>query len=1439
MARYSTRSLLEQLGPKILLVVVAALFSLFSFWLVQSPVKYALSVFELVAIGILFLTVRKNLEAGRFLNFLRVIAERTFKDPYSDVVLIVFSLILIAVNAFHVRNVQEIQLFLSFLVASLLSGYSILKIFKITKYFSKLEILILSYIVAYIFSGSCTLGLLSIDESIRSIVIPFFYAIIGSVSLFLYIRTRGSNIHLGIQRTCSFSRKIDLLAIALAVAFYIIFYSFAYPNFTSLPGTDISRHFSNSLVLSRSPDLYAQRTNYLLFYAFEATLHTLSGPQQPVMSFLTIQVILNLFIPISVYALAKRFLGNIDTRIAPLSTIFFAIMSNFSFIYFTQLKLLNVSSSEIQLIGTEVAERSFNGTINFLQPFQWFVPISVSFIMFIVALLLLRVKRMPRTKFVPLCSVLLLAMYLTHPSEAIIFVVLLAVYGSISKATTRSDSLRINDVLLSSLVALVFAVVFTYYVNVIWKIKVANASLPLNVLIGLVFPLLFVTAAICWRVKVLPHLHFTMKFVKSNKLYVILSTSLVIIYLFGFQSWIFIDTFKTSTVYNSGVTPWFIYPLVLGIVGLLAILAIRYIPEIGPHGGLAFILVSIIIIFIFGRVVSFINVNYLITGYWEKRFLLFIFLLACLLAPISLIKLNHQLQVRVKRMFVTNCSLIVVLSLIVLVGFSSTILQSAYWFAVTSGKTNAPSKIETQAITFLRNILDRDPHAFVITPTEISKMNLAFSAPGYIFSMPIVLVTSSYPDVPLMGLSAHNLDHAYVYMQKRDFDFLKLQQHGWLGEHFLPLLPVVFSNEEVTIFNSSHVTYPASKSDNTMLIPVESPDNSWSYAYDIISQSGKNYSVMFDTDAHALKSKNVILSFDPSPVHYTFYDNFSIDNHYWSAISGTWQIVHSRLFSGDESGRLENILLSPVSSRIFKADTSFSVERLNPNVANYASIVYSYIDDRNYRYAGINIYNNSLYVYFAKVTDGKTSFYPAWPGMNTGLGWQQGERFNLTLVIDNKSRLEHLLLNSFEYLQQQYNGKSGRLGLSYGRMHDLAFTNFKVEDFRESNLRNVSDYLTYVNNGGHLFVINTNGYGIIADYLYKDQRKNVDNTNGDKNLSGLDNYYLPNNITRVSSNNSTIFSTSSFSPVESTIGRGKITYLDIHPMLLRYYEHRVPPANVFQIFGNLSSELPLSPLTTTPPNFKDFRGYFKEMLASGKTKVTTTSAIFPSDMQFHKVVITTDNQVISLINVTKLSLEKYDNVVLNTNNLFLGTGRGLYANVIIGANEGSNYSSVNISIPDKMETEIFATSDKGELLHISNVSKVELTHTQPIQMYVKQPMIDINSGNITLNELYPLELYARGQAVNKNLKIEGNATLSVIMSDSFTFLNNLTVDGNAQRTEEIATPSVPMVPFFSVSKLYSLPPLVRILLIIPFLLAAVFVLFGRTGREPSLPVAKT
>src|SRR5262249_88271 len=153
--------------------------------------------------------------------------------------------------------------------------------------------------------------------------------------------------------------------------------------------------------------------------------------------------------------------------------------------------------------------------------------------MFMAAFLLLRVRSMPRSFFVPLYGTLILAMYLTHVTESEIFVILLAVYSLFSRSS-KDSTLRLDDALLSSVIGFIIAGAFSTYTSFFWTSEVKSTDSDYRVVLSWVLPTLLLASSMLWRWKVLPRISFNLKLFSSQRFYSLLSISLVIIYFFGF-----------------------------------------------------------------------------------------------------------------------------------------------------------------------------------------------------------------------------------------------------------------------------------------------------------------------------------------------------------------------------------------------------------------------------------------------------------------------------------------------------------------------------------------------------------------------------------------------------------------------------------------------------------------------------------------------------------------------------------------------------------------------------------------------------------------------------------------------------------------------------------------------------------------------------------------
>ena len=926
----------------LVVVAIATAFSSLTLWLLDSWMKYPFFIFEVLvicALYLIFIGYNFKFEIERFK------IENLYFDLLIDAFLVVSATIILLFNLLGVQG-ELLQLILAFFVTSILPGYALLNIFGLNRYFSKLQSFVMSFVLSFAFTGLLTLCLLPTNENIRLYCALSVYILIGLISLLK--RRRESTF----STLPSFARNFDGIVIAITVAFLAISYYFMYPGFALLPGTDASQHYAYSILLWRTPALY-NGAQYLFAHLHESLFIALSNsslvPTQ--LSLLSI----NLLLPLAFYIMAKQYLEKIDTRLPSIATIFWVLFTNgfggFSWFYFVYLKLFSSGYTQLQLLSA-VADKTYNGTIYGIFGL-WYVPATISFILLMAAIFLLSKKEIPPKKFLALFFVIISALYLTHVTEAVIFVSFLAVYGFISK----NEDLKIDTALKASIISFI-TVFIVYYVFSQFS---ARFTLNLGLLLPIILPVVLLLLSLVvrrfgklWSVEVKYRLH-------SKSILKIVVSLLVFLYLVALLSLFSLTgSFHTWQVDTIGLVPWFMYPLMLGITGLLSVMALYYIAgNTGEYRSLKFFIIFMIFVFIVGILVSVSNLYFFNTGYWEKRFIWFIKLPLAFLAPIPLTISIVWLKKRVSmNNFFKKIVIVTLIGIVVLSGISTTFLNVEYWNIATSNPQNYPSNTELNAVTALKDILNNDPNAWLATITSASASIAAFAAPADTTGLPQLIYTASTPEMFLTQLYRHPAySHPYIYVADRDRTFLNASGDQIITS-YLALLPIAFNNSEVTIYNATKPSFPQAESENTLIVPFApfTDQQNILASYYILSNGLYNYTVAYDIDHNALNTSTLILSYDPPENNIasnTFQDNFNQALESWSTQQGTWNVANGRLNGGETGNSAGGVLLSPVSAENFTATVTINPLNGDTTTSNYARFIYSWTNSANYRIADI------------------------------------------------------------------------------------------------------------------------------------------------------------------------------------------------------------------------------------------------------------------------------------------------------------------------------------------------------------------------------------------------------------------------------------------------------------------------------------------------------
>jgi len=1354
-------------------ITTASAFSLFTLWLIDSWIKYWLFFFEIFAILVLYLILSDCV--------LSIKVKYTPKIRLNLELLIDALLVASSISLFYLAtsplDVGLLRASLALLCTSLLPGYALLNICGLSHHFTRLEGILLSYIFSYMFTGLAVLVLLPVDGGFRGTIVLLSYIGLGVASALKHL-IRPSTFRQG-----SLTRGIDILALLLSTILYALSFYFIYPGFALLPGTDISRHYSFSIVLWRSPELYSAYS-YFLAHLHEAAFLNLS--KAPLATIQTMLVLLNLMMPLAFYTMAKSYLEDVDRRLPAISTIFYSTFSGFAWIYLTRLKLDGVQGSILSLLG-KVNDVAYNGAMYLAQPFLWYVPLSFSFTIFIVQLMLLKKLDINQRQFMATFSLLLMASYMVHITEAVILSLFLSFYAFFS----RSRELRLDDALKASIIGFAFLsmlyTVLQYGFAVIMNFPLTTTLfLPMAIL-----AFTYVFRRLVVRDKLL-------RFLSKLAVKPLIRTTLYAIsyvYALGLLLWIVgVPSFHTWMVVDIGSIPWFIYPVLLGVIGLLMLVSLHYLIQDSGKGWLLMPFIALIIFsFVFGKLLTFINLNFFYAGYWEKRLTAYFYLASAIIAPIAVVKFFERLHwISIKKTLATA----IIVCLITIYGLQSMFIVLEYWNTVSAYR---PGQEEMNAVDFLASILHNEKYAYTVTLTGYSDHVLTFSAPPYKLTGRQIVYTAENPEMTLLSLKAHNLSHAYLYMHRRDYEVLNRYSGSWLARHLIPLLPTIYKNSEVTIYNVSSVSFPQPNSTTALVVPLDGsvdPEEKWLYTYDILSLGEYNYTVVYDLDENVFSYSTLILSFDPPQLNIVrdhFYDDFTQKGG-WLVVSGAWQYTSSGLVAGKRGEYQDAILLAPISGQNFTASLSFKLLDGDLKVANYVSIVYDWRDKQNFKYASLMFDGSGVvYAYFSTTEHGKISVYPPWPGLKTGLRWRFGDRFNLTLSVEG-DRLS-LFVNGTEYLSKVEQRSGGRLGIRMTRFYEVLFSGFEAS--RLVQIRGGDEYLEYVRNGGRLIVLNTNGYGYFAGKMLDHSGSWIEANviEGSRSIKLPSKISVPNLHPKEGVKTISYYRSQQGSTLyafKEDVGSGEILYINLYPIIEAMRDSQEKPV-FYSLLGELleTTGVKLERFKYTPP---PLTAMFKEVGMSGNVEVSTSSLLFPTNVDFKMMeVIDRDGRVTLLANVTGLQLSNYNKVSVTSSNLTLSDGKGFYSNLKFKGN-------VTMAFDGDLTSAALTTKD-GKNLKLDYVKAIKV-YSDMIRLYAREPSITLQ-GAAYFKELYSSgATLSRTRAYGQDLKVIGAVALKIYLSDTYSWASSLDVAGEFERIPPLIQydelTSLPQAAFWSI-----------------------------------------
>ncbi|MHA1696338.1 MAG: O-antigen polymerase [Candidatus Helarchaeota archaeon] len=649
--------------------------------------------------------------------------------------------------------------------------------------------------------------------------------------------------------------KKNLISILLVLCFYLFIYITLYPDFIFLENLDISRHYSYSLILLRSPEL-TKNYNYFFAHNIESLFITLL--KNNIINIQGLLFFTNFFIILGIVLISKSLFKEKYKKLTPILIIlFFLTSSGFSWIIFAILKIFGYGNP------LEIMNYVNILTFNSLQYglYTYWAPINLNYFFICVLIYEIFSDNRKSTKLI-INSLIMIAIYLTHFSEGFLLTIFICLIGFIFPKYIKKS---LHSVLISFIIGPI-VVLFSYlYFNTISKYgnTIFNSNLIISIslsIIGSVFVLLWpeiITIINKFYKRSIFQKYNFISFIEKKKKFVLLS----IIFIAFFLDFLFKNKFS-----NAGYFPVYLIPNFLGLNGIVFL--VFFAKTKGKlneqNNSLKILFYSIFSIFLIGRSITIISSFIIPLSYWERRIVVYLKYLSSfisiLIISIFLKRKKFKLKsIRRKSYFYF------LIGLILFTGFETNTLAIQNWKEKISDRDNLIDNEDLEAIYFMNNVFSSDTSAWIFTLTHKTLTHIDLIASSDRLIKPYLLRDLSTNEMILRILYRNDIvSHPYLYLRKDDFTWINNSQNSFLS-FLLSQMDPIFKNSEVSIYNITNFSMINKQSDTVLVLPLKNslPNNSINLIQSLLSSINFNYTTASSVDNSIFSYPRIILSYDP------------------------------------------------------------------------------------------------------------------------------------------------------------------------------------------------------------------------------------------------------------------------------------------------------------------------------------------------------------------------------------------------------------------------------------------------------------------------------------------------------------------------------------------------------------------------------------------------
>ena len=281
-----------------------------------------------------------------------------------------------------------------------------------------------------------------------------------------------------------------------------------------------------------------------------------------------------------------------------------------------------------------------------------------------------------------------------------------------------------------------------------------------------------------------------------------------------------------------GSIPWYVYPVVggvpsfLGFVGVAIVLLKWNEVEVKIRNAIVFCALSLVLLFILGQVVSFVNEKFFYTGFWESRVLTYVYPIMSLLMAYALVTPFNRVRVKAPlgmKQVARVGTVSLFISLIVCSSVSTTLISGDFAQRVFFGMSI--TKGELEALRYLHYSLPPGTKIAYLARNTGSDYINGFANDKWTPD-PYQWLGQFYHSPSSVISAIRQADIKFLYLNHvRDLPDLK---KNLLIQQLIKVLPVEFNNSEVTIYSIPPLQYPSPMA----TLRLVSPDETDGFMYD-------------------------------------------------------------------------------------------------------------------------------------------------------------------------------------------------------------------------------------------------------------------------------------------------------------------------------------------------------------------------------------------------------------------------------------------------------------------------------------------------------------------------------------------------------------------------------------------------------------------------------